>query len=220
MEVPASSEARTETLKDLDDERAEVRGHLLTRSGLSEIDLAGCVEQRKGSAAAVAAMQRLVEQRGLTALERSFARTYVSNPRSREVVKGHAIVIAEMGLCPYCGKIVRDADLLAGEGGACGAGATGRGDVLPASRDVALRRRAPDQRRRARTPASTGPAALHDLSRAAGDERSLPRGSGCPHRGPAEPGVPGEPFAGFPDEVALSYRCHGALNRGSWDVLE
>jgi hypothetical protein len=43
-----------------------------------------------------------------------FARVFVSNPASGEVVKGHAIVLAELGLCPYGGKVVRDPDLFAG----------------------------------------------------------------------------------------------------------
>ena len=38
---------------------------------------------------------------------------FVSNPRSGELVKGHAIVLAELGLCPYRGRIVRDAGLFA-----------------------------------------------------------------------------------------------------------
>ena len=35
----------------------------------------------------------------------------MSNPRSRELVKGHAIVLAELGLCPYHDRVVRDAHL-------------------------------------------------------------------------------------------------------------
>lgn len=32
------------------------------------------------------------------------------------MAKGHAIVLAEMGLCPYSGKVVRDRALFAGDG--------------------------------------------------------------------------------------------------------
>ena len=38
-----------------------------------------------------------------------------SNPRSGELVKGHAIVLAELGLCPYRGKAVRDPSTFDGE---------------------------------------------------------------------------------------------------------
>ena len=40
----------------------------------------------------------------------------MSNPHSGEMAKGHAIVLAEMGLCPYSGKVVRDRALFAGDG--------------------------------------------------------------------------------------------------------
>lgn len=38
----------------------------------------------------------------------------MTNPRAGEIVKGHAIVLAELGLCAYRGKAPRDPDLLAG----------------------------------------------------------------------------------------------------------
>jgi hypothetical protein len=40
---------------------------------------------------------------------------YISNPGSGEVIKGHAIVLAELGLCPFTGKAVRDPATFAGE---------------------------------------------------------------------------------------------------------
>lgn len=46
--------------------------------------------------------------RGLWDLEAPFARQFVSNPASGERVKGHRIVLAELGLVTYRGKIVRD----------------------------------------------------------------------------------------------------------------
>ena len=36
-------------------------------------------------------------ERGLAALDRDFTETFVSNPNSGELVKGHAIVLAELG---------------------------------------------------------------------------------------------------------------------------
>jgi hypothetical protein len=57
-----------------------------------------------------------MRERGLAELERAFAQTYVSNPASGEVVKGHAIVLAEMGLCPFAGTLVRDPGLFDGAG--------------------------------------------------------------------------------------------------------
>jgi hypothetical protein len=115
MDIPASSEGRAKALEDLERERARVRTEVGS-SGLREIDLAACVEKRKGSRIAATVLQSLMEQRGLASLERMFAETYVSNPHSGEMVKGHEIVVAEMGLSPYSGKVVRDAALFTGEG--------------------------------------------------------------------------------------------------------
>ena len=44
-------------------------------------------------------------------IEDAFARQFVSNPRSGELVKGHRMVIAELGLVPFEGKVVRDPEL-------------------------------------------------------------------------------------------------------------
>jgi hypothetical protein len=52
--------------------------------------------------------------RGLDELESSFSTTFVNNPGSGEVVKGHAMVAAELGLCPYRGKVARDPKLFSG----------------------------------------------------------------------------------------------------------
>lgn len=46
-------------------------------------------------------------QHHLGAMEATFVRQFVSNPYAGEVVKGHRIVLAEMGLAPYEGSIVR-----------------------------------------------------------------------------------------------------------------
>src|SRR5690348_6260302 len=53
--------------------------------------------------------------RGLQEVEHGFSATFVSNPASGELVKGHAIVLAELGLCPYRGKIVRNPQLFTGQ---------------------------------------------------------------------------------------------------------
>ncbi|MHC4319848.1 MAG: hypothetical protein ACYS1B_15085, partial [Planctomycetota bacterium] len=50
----------------------------------------------------------------LADMEDAFARRYVSNPYSGELVKGHRIVIAELGLVAYEGKVIRDPGLFDG----------------------------------------------------------------------------------------------------------
>jgi hypothetical protein len=116
IRIPVEVEARERTLVDITAERGRLRPLLLDQAGLEEIELERCVRERTGSAEAAAALEVLLGAAGLGDLERSLSRTYVSNPNSGEVVKGHAIVIAEMGLCPYAGKAVRDEQLFEGDG--------------------------------------------------------------------------------------------------------
>jgi hypothetical protein len=61
------------------------------------------------------ALEAFLEGRGLSTMEEAFAERFVSNASSGELVKGHAIVLAQLGLCPYEGKVVRSPDLFAGE---------------------------------------------------------------------------------------------------------
>lgn len=73
------------------------------------------IARRAGDPTLMALADRLVARRGLAELDREFCTTFVSNPAA-EMIKGHAIVLAELGLCPYEGKIVRDPALFADAG--------------------------------------------------------------------------------------------------------
>jgi hypothetical protein len=116
IEIQASKEARTRTLQAVKHQRDLIRAELAARPELRNVDLQECVRTRQGSASAFAALDSLIEAAGLGSLEQSFAATYVSNPGSGEIVKGHSMVIAEMGLYSYSGKIVRDDRLFQGDG--------------------------------------------------------------------------------------------------------
>lgn len=50
----------------------------------------------------------------LREMDAKFARVFASNPASTELVKGHRMVLAEMGLCPFMGRIQRDPNLFSG----------------------------------------------------------------------------------------------------------
>jgi hypothetical protein len=52
---------------------------------------------------------------GLADIEDAFATQYVRNPESGELIKGHRIVLAELGLVSYLGKQVRDPVLFDGQ---------------------------------------------------------------------------------------------------------
>jgi hypothetical protein len=101
---PGSREA---TLRRLATERRAFRDWV-ARHGLHGRDLAGLIEQRKGDPALFALLERFLADRGIADLDRSFSEIFVSNPSSGELIKGHAVVLAELGLCTYHGKIIRD----------------------------------------------------------------------------------------------------------------
>ena len=48
-------------------------------------------------------------------MEDAFASQFVSNPYSGELVKGHRIVLAELGMVSYEGKVTRDPELFDGD---------------------------------------------------------------------------------------------------------
>jgi hypothetical protein len=84
------------------------------REWVGVVDPAVYVARRTGEPALYAALAGFLASRGVAELERAFAARYVGNPWSGELVKGHAIVLAELGLCPFAGKRVRDPSLFAG----------------------------------------------------------------------------------------------------------
>jgi hypothetical protein len=62
----------------------------------------------------VAAFEEFMKNRGLLEMDHALASTWVSNPSSGEMVKGHLVVMAEIGLAAFRGRIVRDPLTFAG----------------------------------------------------------------------------------------------------------
>jgi hypothetical protein len=108
LEIPVDPAARARTRERLSAARAEAREWLRGRS--IEVDLS----QRTGAPQTWALLSTFMEFRDLLELERTFSERYVSNPGSGELVKGHLIVAAELGLAPYVGKVVRNPGLFDG----------------------------------------------------------------------------------------------------------
>jgi hypothetical protein len=90
----------------------------LTAQGVpAAIDPEPYISRRRGSADAaewLAAWLDRQEPSGLAALDEEIAAGYVSSPASGDLVRAHLIVLAELGLCPYRGKAVRDPASLEG----------------------------------------------------------------------------------------------------------
>ncbi len=114
LEIPAdlarraASEARIASL------RADV-GAWLTRESVflksgARLDLS----TRTGDARLWTDLERYMSEADLWEVEEAFADRYVRSFHFGELVKGHRIVLAELGLASYEGKQVRDPDLFNG----------------------------------------------------------------------------------------------------------
>jgi hypothetical protein len=86
---------------------------LLARHQSDPPDLATLIARRTGDSALFGLLEEYLSACGLIESEGRFAESFASNPNSGELIKGHAIVLAELGLCPYHGRVVRDRDLFA-----------------------------------------------------------------------------------------------------------
>lgn len=63
---------------------------------------------RQGDPRLAVDLEAYLRERELWDMEDAFSRQFVSNPWAGEIVKGHRIVLAELGLAGYTGPIVRD----------------------------------------------------------------------------------------------------------------
>lgn len=107
--IKADAAATARTRRRVEEQRALVRAEL--ESVDVRIDLEASVQRREGEPRLYRALERCLAAQHLTELDRRFCEMMVSNPHSGELIKGHAIVLAELGLCRFEGTIVRDPDL-------------------------------------------------------------------------------------------------------------
>lgn len=111
--VTADAAARETSLNSLAEERVRARASL-DRAGLETVDLDPLVRARSGDPEIYAILDDYLRECDVADLEAQFVETFVSNPGSGEMVKGHAICLAELGLCPFSGTVVRDPALFHG----------------------------------------------------------------------------------------------------------
>jgi len=93
---------------------AQAEHWIRERNGLGragrEIDFSSLT----GSASLASDLLAYMREHDLDDVEKDFSRGWASNPRSGEMVKGHRIVLAELGLVPYVGSVVRAPSLFGG----------------------------------------------------------------------------------------------------------
>jgi hypothetical protein len=112
--IECADKDRDASLNELRRRRKQVRHRFGSRLDVGDVGAEQRVSRREGDPRLYAVTEALLEEHGLGAIERDLLAPLVSNPRAGEMVKGHAIVLAELGLCPYHGRILRDADVFAG----------------------------------------------------------------------------------------------------------
>jgi hypothetical protein len=115
MTIACDPEARAATRADVARARADAAAWLEAESRfVAEAGGWPDVATRRGDERLFDDLARFMETRDALAVEEAFARQYVSNPHSGDLVKGHRIVIAEMGLAAYEGHVPRHPDLFDG----------------------------------------------------------------------------------------------------------
>lgn len=113
MVIEVDGNVRDQTLHRIATAREDIRSQLAGNE-VPPIDLEHHISRREGDPRLYTLLDEVMAARGLEQLDHEFSATFVSNPASGELVKGHAIVLAELGLCPYRGKIVRHPELFTG----------------------------------------------------------------------------------------------------------
>jgi hypothetical protein len=115
LEIPVDPAARARADEELARIRRETGGWLerhsaFLRSG-SQLDVTGAVSPPD----LWADLERYMTEVGLWDIDAAFAEQYVRNADSGELIKGHAIVLAEpLGLVSFHGKQVRDPETFSG----------------------------------------------------------------------------------------------------------
>jgi hypothetical protein len=111
--VDVDEEARRRSLKQLATERDVARAWL-DHEGLESIEVTRHIAERDGDQGCSHLLRTSLARADLLDMDVAFSEAFVSNPNGGELVKGHAIVLAELGLCPYAGKVIRSPKLFSG----------------------------------------------------------------------------------------------------------
>lgn len=105
---PPDRRARPSTIRRIAKLRREAAAWLVAESRFiaerGSLDL----RSRDGSPLLAADLEAFMRARGVWDIERDFAAAFVSNPGAGEIVKVHAMALAELGLAGFYGTVVRD----------------------------------------------------------------------------------------------------------------
>jgi hypothetical protein len=113
VEIPCDLLQRNQTLAAISRERERAGAWLASHSRFFQSAHVLPQSEAEGSPLLYADAQEYMAERGFGELETLFTRHYVSHMLN-EAVKPHRIAVAELGLAPYVGKILRDPDQTSG----------------------------------------------------------------------------------------------------------
>jgi hypothetical protein len=113
VEIPCEATQRDETLAAISHERERARAWLALHSQFFQSAQTLPQGEAEGSPLLYADTKDYMAHRGLGDLEALFTRHYVSH-LFNETVKAHRVAVAQLGLAPYVGKILRDPAQTAG----------------------------------------------------------------------------------------------------------
>jgi hypothetical protein len=110
--VPLNKRNRKPTERRIAKLRSEVAAWLKSESEF--IASRGTIDpgSRRGSPLLAGDLEAFMKVRGLNDLEHGFAASMVSNPHAGEIAKGHALVLADLGLASFSGTVIRDPSTL------------------------------------------------------------------------------------------------------------
>lgn len=117
VEITADKEARRKSERKIAAERAHADGWLTAHGAPGQIEAAPFIENRRGYPEAFRWLRDYLaetEPAGLPDMDDDLAASYVSNPRSGDLIRAHLITAARLGLSSYRGKAVRDQASLSG----------------------------------------------------------------------------------------------------------
>jgi hypothetical protein len=115
LAIPCDAEAAARTATRLEEAAAAADRWVGEQSAfLARVGHLPSAESRRADPLLIEDLRRFMAGRGVEDLEEAFASQFVSNPSSGELVKGHRIVVAELGLVPFEGTVVRTPSIFDG----------------------------------------------------------------------------------------------------------
>jgi hypothetical protein len=112
--IEAAAQSRTQSMQRIVLAR-EQAAEWLDAEGFDGIDITPHIASRDGDPRCSRLLHAYLTQLELAEMDAAFSAAFVSNPHAGELIKGHAIVLAELGLCSFHGKAVRGASLFDGD---------------------------------------------------------------------------------------------------------